>query len=84
MDCGGWGEQSKDFFMTSLDKIAQRVGQKFEEVYNVDDAIDRVSRGQYAYYDNIHFLKYVKVMHKNKTYEQNVQSINGNLFCIQR
>lgn len=84
MDCGGWGEQSKDFFMTSLDKVAQRVGQRFEEVHNVDEAIDRVSKGQFAYYDNIHFLKYVKVMQKNKTYGQNLQSINGNLFCIQR
>lgn len=78
VDCGGWGEQSKEFFMTSLDKTAQRVGQKFEEVYNIDEAIDRVSKGKFAYYDNIHFLKYVKVMQNNKTYGQNVQSINGN------
>lgn len=78
MDCGGWGEQSKKFFMTSLNKIGQRVGKKFEEVYNVDEAIDRVSKGQFAYYDNVYFLKYVKVMQKNKTYGQNIQLINGN------
>lgn len=77
MDCGGWGEQSKEFFMTSLDKTGQRVGQKFQEVYDVDEAIDRVSKGQFAYYDNIHFLRYVKVMQKAKTNRQDLQSTNG-------
>lgn len=77
INCGGWGEQSKEFFITSLDKTGQRVGQKFQEVYDVDKAIDWVSNGQFAYYDNIHFLRYIKVMQKTKTHEQNVQLING-------
>eukprot|EP00102_Acyrthosiphon_pisum_P022440 XP_016659650.1 PREDICTED: glutamate receptor ionotropic, delta-2 [Acyrthosiphon pisum] len=77
INCGGWGEQSKEFFMTSLDKTGQRVGQKFQEVYEVDKAIDLVSKGQFAYYDNIHFLRYVKVMQNTKTYEKNSQFING-------
>lgn len=88
MDSGGWGEQSKEFFMTSLDKTGQRVGQKFQEVYDVDEAIDRVSKGQFAYYDNIHFLRYAKVLQKTKTQEQNSELINGiqhyishNFFC---
>lgn len=79
MDCGGWGEQSKEFFKNSLDKTGQRVGQKFQEVYNVAEAIDMVSKGQFAYYDNIHFLRYIKVMQKTKTNEQTLQLINGNL-----
>ncbi|XP_025207668.1 glutamate receptor ionotropic, delta-2 [Melanaphis sacchari] len=79
INCGGWGEQSKEFFMTSLDKTGQRVGQKFQEVYEVDKAIDLVSKGQFAYYDNIYFLRYVKMMQNIKTYEQNVQLINGTL-----
>ncbi|XP_060865869.1 uncharacterized protein LOC132941737 [Metopolophium dirhodum] len=79
INCGGWGEQSKEFFMTSLDKTGQRVGQKFQEVYEVDKAIDLVSKGQFAYYDNIHFLRYVKVMQNTKTYEKNSQFINGTL-----
>lgn len=78
VDCGGWGKQSKEFFMTSLDKTGQRVGQKFQEVYDVDEAIDKVSKGQFAYYENIHFLRYVKVMQKTKTHEHHLQSINGN------
>lgn len=82
VDCGGWGEQSKEFFMTSLDKIGQRVGQKFQEVYNVDEAIDRVSRGQFAYYDNIHFLRYIKVMQKTKSYEHNLKINNGNQYYL--
>jgi hypothetical protein len=77
VDCGGWGEQSKEFFMTSLDRTGQRVGQKFQEVYDVDKAIDRVSKGQFAYYDNIHFLRYVKGLQNTKTQEQNSQLING-------
>lgn len=77
VDCGGWGEQSKEFFMTSLDKTGQRVGQKFQEVYDVDKAIDRVSKGQFAYYDNIHFLRYTKVMQKTKTNGQDLTSNNG-------
>lgn len=64
--------------MTSLDKTGQRVGQKFQEVYDVDEAIDRVSKGQFAYYDNIHFLRYVKVTQKSKTNGQDLQSNNGN------
>jgi len=81
VDCGGWGEQSKEFFMTSLDKTGQRVGQKFQEVYNVAEAIDWVSKGQFAYYDNIYFLKYAKVIQKAKS---NLQLINGilNLYII--
>lgn len=76
VDCGGWGEQSKEFFMTSLDKTGQRVGQKFQEVYDIDEAIDRVSKGQFAYYDNIHFLRYVKLKQDTKTHEHHSQSIN--------
>lgn len=77
VDCGGWGEQSKEFFMTSLDRTGQRVGQKFQEVYDVDKAVDRVSKGQFAYYDNIHFLRYVKGLQNTNTQEQNLQLING-------
>lgn len=80
VDCGGWGEQSKEFFMSSLDKIGQKVGQKFQEVYNVDEAIDRVSKGQFAYYDNKHFLRYIKVLKKTNTHKQNSQSTNG-MYC---
>ncbi|XP_050420146.1 uncharacterized protein LOC126833061 [Adelges cooleyi] len=79
VDCGGWGEQSKEFFLTSLDKTGQRIGQKFQEVYDVSGAIERVSKGQFAYYDNIHFLRYLKVLQKTKVYEQYQQSINGTL-----
>lgn len=63
--------------MTSLDKTGQKVGQKFQEVYEVDKAIDLVSKGQFAYYDNIHFLRYVKVMQNTKKYEKYSQFING-------
>lgn len=79
VDCGGWGEQSKEFFKTSLDKTEQRVGQMFREVYDVAEAIDMVSKGQFAYYDNIHYLRYIKVMQKNTINKPTLQSINGNL-----
>lgn len=77
VNCGGWGEQSKEFFITSLDKTGQRVGQKFQEVYNITAAISLVSKGQFAYYDNIYFLRSVKVLQTTKTNDQTLQSTNG-------
>lgn len=63
--CGGWGDQSKEFFVTSLDIASQKVGKKFEITYDVDSAIERVAAGQFAYYENIYFLHYLKVKHKD-------------------
>ncbi|XP_066996219.2 ionotropic receptor 21a [Anabrus simplex] len=59
--CGGWGEQQKIFFETSLDMASKKIGEKFEVIYDSDQAIGRVARGDFAYYGNIHFLRHVRI-----------------------
>jgi len=62
----------KQFFLTSLDTSGQKIGLKFEVIYDTDLAVERVARGEFAYYENIHFLQYLRVrrqlvMKDNKT-----------------
>lgn len=71
ISCGGWGEQNKEFFTTSLDSAGQRVGHKFEIVYDSNDSISRVAQGNFAYYENIYFLHYAKVTQKVMTVFKN-------------
>jgi hypothetical protein len=62
--CGGWGEAVKEFFLTSLDTSGQKIGLKFEVIYDTDLAVERVAKGEFAYYENIHFLQYLRVRRK--------------------
>uniref|UniRef100_A0A0A9WWV2 Glutamate receptor delta-2 subunit n=1 Tax=Lygus hesperus TaxID=30085 RepID=A0A0A9WWV2_LYGHE len=64
INCGGWGEQNKELFTTSLDSAGQRVGNKFEVIYDTDLAIAKVAAGGYAYYENVFFLHHAKVKEK--------------------
>lgn len=59
--CGGWAETVKDFFLTSLDSSSQIIGQKFEQVNDTETAVERVARGEFAYYENIYYLKAASV-----------------------
>lgn len=59
--CGGWGEDVKQFFLTSLDTSGQKIGLKFEVIYDSDLAVERVAKGEFAYYENIYFLQYLRV-----------------------
>lgn len=59
--CGGWGEEVKQFFLTSLDISGQKIGLKFEVIYDTDLAVERVAIGEFAYYENIYFLQYLRV-----------------------
>ncbi|CAH1402456.1 unnamed protein product [Nezara viridula] len=83
ISCGGWGEQNKEFFTTSLDSAGQRVGHKFEVVYDSNVSISRVAQGNFAYYENIYFLHYAKVTQKsmtvfeNDTIENNSHNLEG-------
>lgn len=58
---GGWGEEIKRFFQTSLDAAGKKIGSKFEIVADIDDAIARIADGQFAYYENVHFLMHASV-----------------------
>lgn len=59
--CGGWAETARAFFLTSLDSTSQKIGRKFEHVNDTDAALERVARGEFAYYENIYFLKAASV-----------------------
>ncbi|PSN33061.1 Ionotropic receptor 68a [Blattella germanica] len=59
--CGGWGEDQKQFFVTSLDPAGQRIGFKYEVTQDVNDAVERIARGEFAFYDNIYFLQFLRI-----------------------
>nr|CAD7256880.1 unnamed protein product [Timema shepardi] len=73
ISCGGWGEQNKDFFLTSLDTAGRKIGEKFEVIHDTNSALDKVSKGTFAFYDNIYFLQYASVKKQLLT-EQNKNS----------
>ena len=76
--CGGWGEQSREFFVTSLDVASQKVGRKFEVIHDVDSAVERVASGELAYYENIYYLHYLTVKHKDVNVISRYNETDGN------
>lgn len=58
---GGWGEINRDFFQTSFDPASQIIGSKFEMINDSDVAVDRVANGDFAFYENTYYLKYMSV-----------------------
>ncbi|KAJ4439579.1 hypothetical protein ANN_07706, partial [Periplaneta americana] len=75
ISCGGWGEEVKEFFLTSLDTAGQKIGLKFEVIYDTDSAVERVARGQFAYYENIYFLQYLRVKRQQTRKHNKTKSI---------
>ena len=61
---GGWGEEIKLFFETSLDAAGQTISRKFEIENDIDKAVERVADGNFAYYENIFFLRHASVHKK--------------------
>lgn len=80
--CGGWGEQSREFFITSLDVASQKVGRKFEIIYDVDSAVERVASGEFAYYENVHYLHYLTVKHKDINVISRYNETEGNIIVL--
>lgn len=37
--CGAWGDQTKKFFLSSLDATSQRIGEKLEEIIDSSTAV---------------------------------------------
>lgn len=65
--CGGWGDQTREFFISALDKTGQEIGHKFETVNDAEKAVRRITRGELAYYDNIYFLKFISAKQQDKS-----------------
>lgn len=59
--CGGWGGETKRFFVESIDEMSRKIGAKFETINNPDLAVHKISQGLFAYYENEYYLKYLSV-----------------------
>jgi len=54
---GGWGEINTEFFKSSSDELIHKMIWNFEIVTSSEEAVDRVIEGNFAFYENIYFLK---------------------------
>ncbi|CAD6221770.1 GSCOCT00011636001.3-RA-CDS [Cotesia congregata] len=75
---GGWDENYKDVFSSESDALLNKIGKNFELVNDEDEAISRVAKGAFAYYDNIYVLKEARAkrqllesMQKNEALKNN-------------
>lgn len=77
--CGGWGDNIKEFFLTSRDSAGQKIGARFEHINDSDAAIERVANGEFAYYENIYYLKAASVDRQMRiqNMENNNDSVQG-------
>nr|QPZ88975.1 ionotropic receptor 11 [Diaphorina citri] len=67
LKCSGWGQQVKEFFLTSLDISGQKIGQRFEEVRDIETVVKQISNGNLAFYENIYYLKYISMKYSTKS-----------------
>uniref|UniRef100_A0A182W7U8 Ionotropic glutamate receptor L-glutamate and glycine-binding domain-containing protein n=1 Tax=Anopheles minimus TaxID=112268 RepID=A0A182W7U8_9DIPT len=68
--CGAWGEQNKLFFQMAQDPYSQAIGAKLEHAPNPNEAVDKVSEGMYAYYENIYLLRQLRSTRKSEKARQ--------------
>ncbi|XP_063974062.1 glutamate receptor ionotropic, kainate glr-3 [Diachasmimorpha longicaudata] len=77
---GGWSDEQRDLFGSSLDSDLVEIATRFELTVKEDDAVARVANGTFGYYENIHTLQEARAkrqlleeMHKKKsTHEEKV------------
>ncbi|KAL0099819.1 hypothetical protein PUN28_019910 [Cardiocondyla obscurior] len=76
---GSWNEESKNFFLASLDPHSQEIGNKFQLTENEEDAIDRVANGTFCYYESSYLLQHVcgrRTFEKQHDRQQNTSEKN--------
>ncbi|XP_012538854.2 ionotropic receptor 21a [Monomorium pharaonis] len=78
---GGWNEESKKFFLASSDPHSQEIGNKFELTENEEDAIERVAKGTFCYYENSYSLQHAssKQIFKKQNDWQNMSSTESSI-----
>jgi len=57
---GGWSEEGKQFFLASSDPHSQEIGNKFELTENEENAIKRVAKGTFSYYESSYLLQHAR------------------------
>lgn len=62
--CGAWGNQIKDFFLTSLDEAGQKIGAKMIETNYPEAVIKDIIKGSFSFYENEYFLQ--EMIHKRR------------------
>lgn len=75
--CGGWGTETKKFFENSLDEMGQKIGARFENVDDPEEAANRIAKGVFAYYDSANFLKYISVKRKKSNIHTSMEYENS-------
>lgn len=75
--CGGWGAETKKFFEDSLDEMGQKIGARFENVDDPEEAANRIAKGVFAYYDSANFLKYISVKRKKSNIHTSIECENS-------
>ncbi|XP_036328234.1 ionotropic receptor 21a [Rhagoletis pomonella] len=70
-----WVEENKQFFMESFDEVAQEVGEKMEIVDDIESVTDRITKGEYAYFDNEYFLRYLRMKGAQRREEQQIAEV---------
>uniref|UniRef100_A0A1S4GWS3 Ionotropic glutamate receptor L-glutamate and glycine-binding domain-containing protein n=1 Tax=Anopheles gambiae TaxID=7165 RepID=A0A1S4GWS3_ANOGA len=68
--CGAWGEQNRLFFQMAQDQYSQTIGAKLEHAPNQNEAVEKVSEGLYAYYENIYSLRQLRSTRKSEKARQ--------------
>ncbi|XP_050079121.1 uncharacterized protein LOC126565964 [Anopheles maculipalpis] len=70
INCGAWGQQNKLFFQMALDPYSQTIGAKLEHATDPNQAVEKVSEGMYAYYENIYLLRQLRATRKSEKARQ--------------
>uniref|UniRef100_A0A182YGS4 Ionotropic glutamate receptor L-glutamate and glycine-binding domain-containing protein n=1 Tax=Anopheles stephensi TaxID=30069 RepID=A0A182YGS4_ANOST len=70
ISCGAWGEQNRLFFQMAQDPYSQTIGAKLEHAPDHNQAVEKVSEGMYAYYENIYLLRQLRSTRKSEKARQ--------------
>ncbi|XP_055386312.1 glutamate receptor ionotropic, kainate glr-3 [Condylostylus longicornis] len=73
--CGALGFNNKILFQDSFDEYVQKIGNYLEHVETTEGVTLRILKGDFAYFDNGYFLRYLRSNTKNeKTEKENLNA----------
>ncbi|KAG5679632.1 hypothetical protein PVAND_009190 [Polypedilum vanderplanki] len=80
--CGMWGEQNKNFFLMSSDRVTEKIIKKLQEVDFEEDGIARVEKGEFAYFESSVELKRLRFEYEKKQSNKLLQSLHIMEECV--